>query len=34
MINNKSFKLGGAALLGLVILGFAVPNGQTALGSR
>ena len=30
MRNNTWFKLGGAALLGLVILGFAVPNGQTA----
>jgi uncharacterized protein (DUF58 family) len=30
MKNNKWFKLGGAALLGLMILGFAVPNGQTA----
>jgi PKD domain len=30
MKNNIWFKLGGAALLGLMILGFAVPNGQTA----
>jgi hypothetical protein len=30
MKNNKSFKLGGAALLGLMILCFAVPSGQTA----
>ena len=30
MKNNLSFKLGGAALLGLVVLGFAVPSGQTA----
>ena len=30
MRNNMWFKLGGAALLGLMILGFAVPNGQTA----
>ena len=30
MKNNIWFKLGGAALLGLVILGFAVPSGQTA----
>ena len=30
MKNNTWFKLGGAALLGLVILGFAVPTGQTA----
>ena len=29
MKNNKWFRLGGAALLGLVILGFAVPNGRT-----
>src|SRR5215510_1850763 len=28
--NNIWFKLGGAALLGLMILGFAVPSGQTA----
>jgi hypothetical protein len=28
--NNKWFKLGGAAVLGLMILGFAVPSGQTA----
>jgi uncharacterized protein (DUF58 family) len=30
MKNNKWFKLGGAALLGLMILGFAVPSGQSA----
>ena len=30
MKNNIWFKLGGAALLGLMVLGFAVPNGQTA----
>ena len=30
MKNNKWFKLGGAALLGLMILGFAVPSGQNA----
>jgi uncharacterized protein (DUF58 family) len=30
MKNNMWFKLGGAALLGLMILGFAVPSGQTA----
>ena len=30
MKNNICFKLGGAALLGLMILGFAVPSGQTA----
>lgn len=30
MKNNKWFKLGGAALLGLMILGFAVPSAQTA----
>lgn len=30
MRNNTWFKLGGAALLGLVVLGFAVPSGQTA----
>jgi uncharacterized protein (DUF58 family) len=30
MKNNKWFKLIGAALLGLMILGIAVPNGQTA----
>ena len=30
MKNNLWFKLGGAALLGLMILGFAVPSGQTA----
>jgi hypothetical protein len=30
MKNNKWFKLGGAALLGLMILGFAAPSGQTA----
>jgi len=30
MRNNTWFKLGGAGLLGLVILGFAVPSGQTA----
>jgi uncharacterized protein (DUF58 family) len=30
MKNNLWFKLGGAALLGLMILGFAVPNGQSA----
>ena len=30
MKNNIWFKLGGAALLGLMILGFAVPSGQTA----
>ena len=30
MKNNKWFKLGGAALLGLMILCFAVPSGQTA----
>lgn len=30
MRNNMWFKLGGAAVLGLMILGFAVPSGQTA----
>ena len=30
MKNNKWFKLGGAALLGLMILGLTVPSGQTA----
>ena len=30
MKNKMWFKLGGAALLGLLILGFAVPSGQTA----
>jgi PKD repeat protein len=30
MKNHIWFKLGGAALLGLMILGFAVPSGQTA----
>jgi hypothetical protein len=30
MKNNTWFKLGGAALLGLMILGFGVPTGQTA----
>ena len=30
MKNNKWFKLGGAALLGLMILGFAVRSGQSA----
>ena len=30
MTTNTWFKLGGAALLGLMILGFAVPSGQTA----
>jgi len=30
MKNNIWFKLGGAALLGLMILGFAVPSGQSA----
>lgn len=30
MKNNIWFKLGGAGLLGLMILGFAAPNGQTA----
>jgi hypothetical protein len=30
MKNNTWFKLGGVALLGLMILGFAVPSGQTA----
>ena len=30
MKNNKWFKLAGAAALGLMILGFAVPSGQTA----
>ena len=30
MKNNLWFKLGGVALLGLMILGFAVPSGQTA----
>ena len=30
MRNNTWFKLGGAALLGLLVLGFAVPSGQTA----
>jgi uncharacterized protein (DUF58 family) len=28
--NNIWFKLGGVALLGLVFLGFGVPNGQSA----
>ena len=30
MKNNRWFKLGGAALLGLMILGFAVSSGQNA----
>jgi hypothetical protein len=30
MKNNKWFKLIGAAVLGLMILGFAVPSGQSA----
>jgi uncharacterized protein (DUF58 family) len=30
MKNNMSFKFSGVALLGLLILGFAVPSGQTA----
>ena len=30
MKNNIWFKLGGAALLGLMILGFAVPSAQSA----
>ena len=30
MKNNLWFKLSGAALLSLVLLGFAVPSGQTA----
>jgi hypothetical protein len=30
MKNKTWFKLGGATLLGLMILGFAVPSGQTA----
>jgi uncharacterized protein (DUF58 family) len=30
MRNNIWFKLGGVALLGLMILGFAVPSGQSA----
>src|SRR5262249_8283324 len=30
MRNNRWFKLGGIALLGLVVLGLAVPSGQTA----
>jgi len=30
MNDNKWFKLGGAALLGLVVLAFAVPSGHTA----
>jgi len=30
MKNNLCFKLGAATLLGLMILGFAVPSGQTA----
>ena len=30
MKNNKWFKVGGAALLGLMILGVAVPSGHTA----
>ena len=30
MNDNKWFKLGGAALLGLVVLGFVVPSGHTA----
>jgi uncharacterized protein (DUF58 family) len=30
MRNNTWFKLGGAALFGLLVLGFAVPSGQTA----
>ena len=30
MKNSLWFKLSGAALLGLMILGFAVPSGQTA----
>ena len=30
MKNNIWFKLGGATLLGLMILGFAVPSAQTA----
>ena len=30
MKNNMWFKLGGATILGLTMLGFAVPSGQTA----
>jgi len=30
MRNKTWFKLGGAALLGLLVLGFAVPSGQGA----
>ena len=30
MKNNKWFKLAGAAILGLMIVGFAVPSAQTA----
>ena len=30
MKNNIWFKLGGAGLVGLMVLGFAVPSGQTA----
>jgi len=30
MRNNTWFKLGGAALLGVLVLGFPVPSGQTA----
>jgi uncharacterized protein (DUF58 family) len=30
MKNNKWFKLAGTAVLGLMILGFPVPSGQTA----
>ena len=30
MRNKKWFKLGGAALLGLILVGVAVPSGQTA----
>ena len=30
MKNKIWFKLGGAAVLGMVVLGFAVPSGQTA----
>ena len=30
MRNNTWFKLGGAALLGLVVLGFAMPSSQAA----
>jgi len=34
MKNNIWFKLGAAAVLGLLILGFAVPSGQTAPAAR